>query len=395
MTFLLVLLLFCTPAPAGDAFRAAPDVAAAEGAGGTSGTAGALGGNGGEPSSVLHTWGTEAYRLEAGESFQFRIEYKQIPVRRWRLLVEGDHLRCDVSVRRERDGSLLYHGWDESRHAIEVPWGRGEVLSVAVTAREKGVFTIRFLGPPPDAVSPSYGPEVNRALEAYAAGQRDEAERHCWRAVDEGDDAGVARVFLAGLVRDRGWPELAAALLAEALATDLPPEVATLADRLLADLGPGGSAGLPAAPQQAPAAAGLLARGEPAAALEAADRRLREGPEPDPQTYGWLLQVRGEALHALGRHYEAVDALTQALALTSWRPGQASLHYKLGELLADMDNPGQAAQAFATARALGLPAELDRRAAARLADLDQLLERRRREAEGEGRPAPEAEPERR
>lgn len=346
-------------------------------------------------SGALHTWGTETYRLETGESFQFRIEYQQIPVRRWRLLVEGDQRRCDLSVRRERDGSLLYHQWDESRHDVDVPWGRGEALSVALTAKEGGVFTIRFQGPPAEAVPPSYGPLVNRALEAYAAGEREEAEGLCWQAIEQEQDAAVARVFLAGLVRDRGWLELAATQLAEAIGGgELPPEVATLADRLLADLGPGGSAGLPAlgslAAYQEPAR--LLARGNAAASLAEADRLLARREKLDPQAFGWLLQVRGEALHALARHFEAMDALTQALALTAWRPAQASLHFKLGLLLADMENPEQALHAFATARALGLPSELDRQAAERFEQLAPAAERQRaREAAPGERDAPERE----
>ena len=48
------------------------------------------------------SWGQETYRLEPGESLQFSVAYEDIPVRSWRLVVEGDYILCDLHVLRLR-----------------------------------------------------------------------------------------------------------------------------------------------------------------------------------------------------------------------------------------------------------------------------------------------------
>ena len=78
------------------------------------------------PPPGLVQWGSEAYTLDTGESMPFRVDWDQIPVRRWMLLVEGDLRISHLNLRRVGDGSLVYDLRDESRHLVEIPWGTDE-----------------------------------------------------------------------------------------------------------------------------------------------------------------------------------------------------------------------------------------------------------------------------
>ena len=95
------------------------------------------------------TWQETTFDLEAGESVQFRVDFAQIPVRTWRLRVEGGDLTADLNILRLQDESLLYFETEEPVHDVTIPWGKGEEIAVAIVAgRAGGVFHVSFLGPP-------------------------------------------------------------------------------------------------------------------------------------------------------------------------------------------------------------------------------------------------------
>lgn len=156
------------------------------------------------PPPGLVSWDSRTVTLQAGESVQFEIDFAQIPVRRWLLLVEGDVRRSYLNLRRVADGSLVYDQRNEARHLATVPWGEDEVLSgMLMAGRHGGAFTISFWGPPPDAYLRAYRYEVNRALEALAEGRRGRAASHLQKALQERSDDRVARVLLLGLAADQ------------------------------------------------------------------------------------------------------------------------------------------------------------------------------------------------
>jgi hypothetical protein len=319
------------------------------------------------------SWGTETYKLGAGESFQFRVSYEQIPVRAWRLVVEGDYVLCDLHILRLKDESLLYYQRDESRHDVMIPWGEGEEISAALTAsRDGGVFTVKFLGPPPESAPASYSYNVNRALESYAVGKRLEAERLCQDALREDPHDGVARVMLAGFLRDRHFYERAAGMIDEALAGELPEDMRHLAlqmkgelDRLRAPLPEGVRAGLAEAELQ-------LSQDNPAAALAGCERMLAREDDLPPEAQSQILRCKGEALHDLERHFEAIDAFTKALTYARSREAQAAIYFRMGQLFFDMGNLAQAEGACTIARQYGLPAGLDLQAEEMLKRIEKM-----------------------
>jgi len=322
-------------------------------------------------SQVWESWGTESYQLGPGESFQFTIDYDQIPVRSWRLVVDGDHILCDLHILRFRNESLLYWEREESRHVVEIPWGRGEQISVSLTSVEPGgVYTVELLGPPADSLPASYSYEVNRALEAYAAGKRLEAESLCEDALAMDESDGVALVLLAGFLRDRHFYERASERIDAALKTDLPEDMKNLAIQLQGEL----ANLLAPLPEQIrrdlAAAERSLGDDDPAQALEICDRLLAERADLSAEALSRVLQGRGQALHQMGRNFEAVDAFTQALTATRSRAIQAVIYFWMGQLFQDMDNTAQAAGAFSIARKYGLPAGLDLQAEEALQQLE-------------------------
>jgi tetratricopeptide (TPR) repeat protein len=323
------------------------------------GVAAALLAGGGAAAQELlwDVWGTETYRLEAGESMQFRVRYEQIPVRRWRLLVEADQIVCDLHVLRLADGSLIYFEPDESRHDVSIPWGRGEEISVVLSAgrRQGGVYTVRFLGPPRDQAPASYSFAVNRALEAYAAGRRDEAQRHCEQALRDDPDDRVAMVLLAGFLRDDRYYERAAGLVERALAGELPEDMRELASQLRDELARETEAVPAPIREELARVERLLEDGEAQGALALCDRLLGASERPSPPARGWILQYRGRALQGLDRDFEALEALTMALQLTPRREAQAVIYFHLGSLLAEMENVEQARGALDRALTYGLP----------------------------------------
>jgi hypothetical protein len=274
----------------------------------------------------LVSWGQETWRLEPGETFQFTVTFAQIPARAWRLVVEGDHVQSDVLIRRVADGSLFYAARNESRHDVPVPWGRGESIAVALSPGRTGggLYTVTFLGPPPEALPTSYSYRVNRALEAFEAGDRVRARRLCEQALTEDPQDADATALMAAFRRD---------------------------DRLAV-------------------AEARLAAGDAAGALARCDSLLAGDLALPDWAHGRLQRCRGEALQALARPFEALDAFTLGLALSTTPRDRAEAHLRLGRLFRVLDNPAQAREAFGLARREGLPPDLDAEAARALAELE-------------------------
>lgn len=322
------------------------------------------------PPATWDVWKSDVTTMRPRESFQLRIGFDQIPVRAWKLVVDGDQVRCDVNVVRLRDESLVYDRTDESHHEVLVPWGRGEEAIIVVTNRDReATFTISLLGPPRDQPLAAYGYHVNRALEAFAGGRRLEAEAQCRAALLDDPADGVAKVLLAGFLRDGQYLDQAASLVEEALAGDLPPDMRGLAQDLRLELR------RLRAPLPAPVRQGLdqaerdLGGGQAEAALESTTKLLESDLEYDAAARASLLTAKGRALAALGRNFEAVDALTQALALTRDRGDAAIVYFHMGRLYAAMENADQAASAYAMSLQGGLPSGLALQAREALRDL--------------------------
>jgi hypothetical protein len=271
--------------------------------------AGAAGADGPPPGLVR--WGEQSYRLEPGEATSFRVDSDQIPVRRWVLLVESDRAPSHLNVRRVHDGSLLFDQRGEIRHEVDVPWGEGESLSAVLTAAGRGgVFSVSIWGPPRDDYLRSHGYEVNRALEAMAAGERERVRHHLLVALRERPDDAVARVLL------------------EALESGVLPA-------------PGGL-----------------------------DSLTVDGPaETDPDLVATVVRGRERiaALRAAGRSFAALEAVQRELGREVGDSLRAELLGDLTGVLVDLDNLQQAREALDRAAALGLPA-------ARVDALEQLLD---------------------
>lgn len=340
--------------------------------------AAACGGTAGAEEMGWMPWSSESHTLEARESFQFRVAFADIPVRAWRLVVDGGDVRCDLNVLRRRDEALLYAVQDESRHEVDVPWGTGEEVIVVVTAADHpGAFVIELLGPPRDQPHAAYSYDVNRALELYAAGRRLDAEDRCRMALRKEPDDGVAKVLLASFLRHRRDYDEAARLVDEALATDLTPEMATLARDLRAELR------ALRAPLPTPLKQGIdetenhLARGRAAEALLETERLLGGELELDATAKSRLQLLRGRALAELGRNFEALDAYTAALHLNRARTGEAVIYFYMGRLYYRMDNLAQAQGAYTFALQHGLPGALSLRAREDLQEIERRLDSER------------------
>jgi hypothetical protein len=308
-------------------------------------------------------WAAQPFRLDPGESVQLRFSFEEIPVRSWRLVVDGAPRRCDLLVTRVQEETSIYWRRGESHHDVTVPWGRGEAIVAVLTAPEGGIFTVRSLGPPQDAVPAPYSYEVNRALESYAAGKRLEAERHCEAALARNPGDGVAQVLLAGFLRERHFYARAAELVEGALATELPPDMRQLAEQLQKELAQLQSPLPPGLQEGLANAESYLANGDAEGALKVADRLLADYGDAQPEALSRVHQLRGRTLHALGRNFEAVDAYTRALTASRSRESEAIIYFHMGRLFLDMENPDQAEGAFSIARRYGLPPGLDLQAA--------------------------------
>lgn len=316
-------------------------------------------GSAGAQSERGEIWAHEDYALQPRESVQFGVKYDQIPVRRWTLVVDGGGRQCDLSVLRVEGEELLYYETREVRHEVSVPWGKGEEIMVAVTARDHaGAFQVRLVGPPRDEIQASYSYDVNRALEDFAAGKNLTAEEHCRRALKSDPDDAVAKVLLAGFLLDQQFYGQAGLLLDEALATDLTGYMHDLAVDLRQELIRRQE------PLPEPVLRGVtsameaLDRGDGEAALAVCDRILAGEVDLDGPSRGRFLTLRGRALQQLGRNFAALDAFTQALPLTRSKEGQAIVYFHMGQLYAQMENLQQAQGAYTIALDYGLPSGL-------------------------------------
>lgn len=316
------------------------------------------------------TWHTETFTLEPRESFQFRVSFDDIQVRSWMLEVDGQDHNCDLSVLRVRGESLLYYRTDESHHEVRVPWGRGEELIVVLTnRRDKATFTVRFLGPPRDQVHAAYSYHVNRALEAFASGRRLDAQKQCELALRDDAHDGVAKVLLASFLREGRYYTRAAALVEEALAEDLPPEMRRLAEDLQSELVVLRAPLDPVIQERLDRIDGLLAGGKGDQALAVCDEALGLSGLP-VRAKSRLHLLRGRALDMQERDFEAIDAFTTALGLARSKAEEAVVYFHMGRLYRKMGNTDQARGAFTIALQEGLPSGLDLQAREYLKDIE-------------------------
>lgn len=317
---------------------------------------------------------SESFTLAPRESFQFHVTFDEIPVRSWKLKVDGGDMKCDLSVLRAKGEVLLYFKTDEQRHETIVPWGKGEEVIVVITCRdEKGSFTVDLLGPPTDQVHAAYSYHVNRALEAYGSGERLRAENECKNAILEDPDDAVAKVLLAGFLRDRHYYSRAEMYVKEALEGELPEDMRSLAEalqkdlvKLMAPLPPEIIAGLAHAED-------MMEAGKATEALKVCDGLLAGDTDPGAPAKSRLQMLRGQALDKLDRNFEAVDAFTRALHLARTRDSEAVIYYHMGRLYLKMENLQQAQGAYTMALNFGLPSALDMQARETLKEIEKQL----------------------
>jgi tetratricopeptide (TPR) repeat protein len=230
---------------------------------------------------------------------------------------------------------------------------------------------VELLGPPRDQVHAAYNYDVNRALEYYAAGRRLDAEESCRRALEADESDGVAKVLLAGFLRDRNFFDKAAALVEQSLADELTDEMRQLALDMRAELAEL-RAPLPAAVREGvERAEKLLLEGDDDKALVVCDGLLAGDLELDGAAKSRLQMMRGQALAGLDRNFEAVDAYTRALQLSRNRAFEAVIYFHMGGLYMAMGNARQAEGAFTIALQYGLPSGLDVRARDALQKIDR------------------------
>jgi hypothetical protein len=327
---------------------------------------------------LWETWSSESYTLQARESFQFPVAYDDIPARRWRLVVNGGDTNCDLSVLRMTDESLVYFETNETLHEVSIPWGEGEELIVVITNRNRpGAVVVAFQGPPKDQAHASYSFDVNRALEKYAAGQRLEAENYCRKALLKDEDDAVAKVLLAGFLRDRNEYSQAAGIIDEALVGELNPGMREVAEGLRKELD------VLRAPQSKTLIKGIerienhLENGDGAKGLAECENLLKSEEDLKNADHGLLLMYKGRSMVLLDRHFEAIDVFTQALSFTRPFAQQAIIYFHMGALYDEMGNLIQAEGAYTVALKHGLPVGLDVKAREALASLkDQLHQER-------------------
>lgn len=339
-------------------------------------------------SAGWEVWQATSYTMEAGEVFQFRVDYSDLPLRRWQLIVDGGDRTCDLSVLRLKGEELVYYKTGESRHEVSIPWGRDEELVVVLTHRgrsgsiaakgdQPAAFLVSLLGEPRDQVLASYSYHANRCLEAFAAGRRLEAMDHCERALASDPQDSEAKVLLAGFLRDDRYFERALALVEEALAADLSSEMQAVAEGLRADMV------VLLAPLPPPVKDGvariekLLSSSEHEEALAVCEHLLDGSLELDAASRSRLLLLKGRCLDQLGRNFAAVDAFTRALTETREKAAQAVIYCYMGQLFLKMNNAAQAQGAFTIALDQGLPSGLAVRAREGLQQAEKLLQEAR------------------
>ncbi len=327
---------------------------------------------------LWETWSSESYTLQPRESFQFPVAYDDIPARRWRLVVNGGDTNCDLSVLRMADESLVYFETNETKHEVSIPWGKGESLIVVITNRnDKGAIVVSFQGPPRDQHRASYSYDVNRALEKYSVGQRLAAEDYCRQALLKDSDDAVAKVLLAGFLRDRREYSQADVIVSEALGGELTQSMREVAEGLRRELD------VLRAPQSKSLAKGIdrieqyLVNQEGEQAIAECENLLASEKNLKNADRGYLLIYKGRALVVLGRRFEAIDTFTQALGFTRAFAQEAIIYFHMGALYDEMGNLIQAEGAYTVALNHGLPVGLDVKAREALTRIhDQLNQER-------------------
>lgn len=323
---------------------------------------------------MYETWSSDSFTLEPRESFQIQVTYDQIKVRNWKLVVDGGDRNCDLHVVRLKDKSLIYQLNDQQHHEVLIPWGEGEAVSIVITNRTvKGAFVVSLLGPPRDQVHASYSYHVNRALDKFAAGQRLAAESECRKALLDNPEDGVAKVLLAGFLRDRRFYGRATTLIDEALASELPGNMHEIAESMRQELDKL-RAPLPLQVRRGAAEAeDLLIAGKGGEALAVVQKLLAGDQELDGPSRARLLILEGQALDQLDRDFEAIDVFTEALQLSGTKAVEGVVYFHMGRLFFKMDNLPQARGAFTMALQIGLPSGLDKQARESLGTIEQRL----------------------
>ncbi|MCP4290989.1 MAG: hypothetical protein GY780_04030 [bacterium] len=309
---------------------------------------------------VWEIWSSESYTMAPRESFQLRTAYSDMKTRRWMLVVDGGDANCDLSVLRVNGEELLYYKIDENHHEVSIPWGEGEELIMVLTNRdEKGAFVVSLMGPPKGQNTASYSYPVNRALEAYSAGLRLKARDLCHSALKQNPNDGVAKVLLAGFLREGHRYEESKAMAEDAMESDLDPAMKSLAEGILDDLK------VLLVPLPAPVREGLasaeesLENGEPEKALKVCNQLLDGDINLKHSSQAKLQVLRGRALQGVDRDFEAIDAFTRALTLDRAKASQAQAYFYMGHLYVDMGNLAQAEGSLSMAINNGLPSGLD------------------------------------
>lgn len=310
-------------------------------------------------------WSSESYTLQPRESFQLRVAFSDIKVRNWKLVVDGGDQNCDLNVVRLRDQLLIYQQHDQRHHEVEIPWGIGEALTIVITSRTvKGAYVVTMLGPPEGQVHAAYSYHVNRALEKHADGQRLAAEDECRKALRLDANDGVAKVLMAGILRDRHFFDRAFVYVEEALANDdqdhqLDETMGQIAEKMRRELV------ILRAPLPLPIRNGvseaesLLIARKPDEALAICDQLLTGEFELDDNSRSRLAVLRGQALDQLDRNYDSLQEFTKALELNRIKDNDAVIYFHLGRLFLKMRNYPQAESAFTIALTRGLPSGLD------------------------------------
>lgn len=325
-------------------------------------------------------WSSESYTMYARETFQVRFDESQIQTRHWLLVVEGGRHRCDLSVLRVKGEELLYYKTDESRHEVSIPWGREEEIILVIGNRDhEGTFLVQVLGPPRDQNPASYSYSVNRALEAFASGQRLRARELCRSAIMEDGDDAVAKVLLAGFLKDSHSYGEALGLVREARQGSLPRDMEVLAEALEKEL-QALRAPLPREVQlQLTRAERALQDDQPQAAVDHCTTLLKPETGLEATQRAKVLVLQGRALAALGRNFEAIDTFTQALNFDRSKAAQAIAYYYMGSLFLDIGNEVQAEGALSIARENGLPSGLDLQAREKLKKIKKNEDRDRQD----------------
>ncbi|MFT5231992.1 MAG: tetratricopeptide (TPR) repeat protein [Candidatus Krumholzibacteriia bacterium] len=315
--------------------------------------------------SQYETWSSESYTLDPRESFQLHVTFDDIKVRNWKLIVDGGDQNCDLNVVRTRDKSIIYQLNDQRHHEVEIPWGIGESLTLAITNRTmRGAFVVTLLGPPEGKVHAAYSFHVNRALDKFAVGQRLAAEDECRKAILMDPSDGVAKVLLAGILRDRHYFDRALGFVEEALAADneekqLDENMREIAEKMRRELI------VLRAPLPLPVSNGVseaeqfLIAGKANEAMDVCDRLLASDLEMDNNALSRLAVLRGQALDQLDRDYDSLQEFTKALELNRLKDSEAVIYFHMARLFLKMKNYPQAEGAFTVALKRGLPSGLD------------------------------------